>query len=214
MSARNSARTRGGDRLMRSEPFELFKRPQRSLPARAAGLIVRMRAELLVLVIGVTTWVLLTDRMPVWTAALAIVVPGIGLACWAPSRRFVVRRCWAVATRHRLRAVFVECRIMNFSGNLPLLLWSRPIPVGERVWVLLRAGIGLRDIELRLSHIAVGCFGTDARVVPVRLTAALVAVDVVRRDPLRGPAVKSPVSETAQEPKLRVVPSLGGGQSA
>lgn len=41
---------------------------------------------------------------------------------------------------------------MNYTGNLPVLLWSRPIPVGERVWLLLRAGINLRDVEHNLDY--------------------------------------------------------------
>jgi len=210
-------RARGGDRLLRSEPFELFKRPQRSWPARIVGLIVRLRAELLVLVAGVWLWVWLVQRMPDWTAGPAIGAPALAVACWPCGRRYVTRRGFAVWTRHRLRAVFVECRIMNFTGNLPLLLWSRPTPVGEKVWVLLRAGIDLRDIELRLSHIAVGCLGTDARVSPHSWTAAVVVVEVIRRDPLTGPAVPSPVvapATAAQRPKLRVVPAIRGGRSA
>lgn len=211
MRARGGVRSTG-DRLARSEPFEMFKRPQRSLPARIAALILRMRAELLVLVVGVSLWLWLVHRMPAWTAALVVTVPSLGVACWGPGRRYVVRRVWAVLTRHRLRQVFVECRIMNFSGNLPLNLWSRPTPVGERVWVFLRAGIDLREIELRLTHIAAGCFGTDARVAPHPKMAALVIVDVVRRDPLTGPAVSSPVATAAPEPsRLRLV---GGGRHA
>lgn len=212
MSPRSNARN-SGDRLVRSEPFEMFKRPQRSLPARIAGLLVRLRAELLILTAAVWLWVWLTDRMPAWTAALVVGLPVLGVACWRPSRRYIVRRCWAVATRHRLRATFVECRVMNFSGNLPLLLWSRPTPVGERVWVALRAGIDLREIELRLTHIATGCFGTDARVSPHRWTAALVVVDVIRRNPLTGPAVASPVTSPApakERSPLRLVPAIGG----
>jgi hypothetical protein len=226
MRSRGSVRS-GNDRLVRSEPFELFNRPQRSLPVRVAGLLVRLRAELLVLALvlglGVSAWLWLSHRLPVWQAAVALATPaillGIGIGCWGTARRYVVRRVWAVLTRHRLRKVFVECRIMNFSGALPLLLWARPTPVGERVWVGLRAGIDLREIELRLSHIASGCLATDARVAPHRWTAALVVIDVIRRDPLTGPAVASPVAtSTAGKPQerspLRLVPTLGGERRA
>ncbi len=204
---------------MRSEPFELLRRPQRTLPARILGLVIRLRAELLVATAAIWLWVWLVERMPAWTAAATIGVPALGVALWGPGRRYVCRRVFAVATRHRLRAVFVECRVMNFSGNLPLLLWCRPTPVGERVWLLLRAGIDLREIELRLSHIAVGCWATDARVSPHPWTAALTVVEVIRRDPLTGPAVPSPVAAPAtvvdRARRLRLVPALvGGGRHA
>ncbi len=34
------------DRNTRSEPFEVFTRPQRSVPARLVGLLIRCRAEI------------------------------------------------------------------------------------------------------------------------------------------------------------------------
>lgn len=210
---RAKGNTRSGDRWARNEPLEVFKRPQRSLPARILGQIVRLRAELTVLVVAVSVWVWLVHRMPSWTAGLAVGVPALGVALWAPGRRFVTRRGFAVLTRHRMRAVFVECRVMTFSGRLPLLLWSRPTAVGERVWVWLRAGIDQRDIELRLSHIAVSCVGQDARVGQHRLTAALVVVEVVRRDPLSGPAVVSPITR-ARSARTRPVTAIGGDRHA
>lgn len=212
MAARGGARS-GGDRLARSEPFEIFRRPRRSLPARVFGLVVRLRAELLLLVVAVSVWVWLVHRMPSWTAGIVVGVPALGVGLWAPGRRFVTRRGLAVLTRHRLRTVFVECRVMNFSGNLPLVFWSRPTAVGERVWVWLRAGIDVRDVELRLSHIAVGCVGVDARVAPHRLTTALVVIDVIRRDPLSGPAVVSPIT-SARSARFRPIPAIGGGRRA
>ncbi|MGI8816332.1 MAG: hypothetical protein ACR2G2_13930 [Pseudonocardia sp.] len=165
----------------------------------------------------VSVWVWLVHRMPSWTAGLVVGVPSLGVAFWAPGRRYVYQRSFAVLTRHRLRKVFVECRVMNFSGDLPLLLWCRPTPVGERVWVFLRAGIDLREVELRLSHVAGGCLGTDARVSPHRLTAAFVVIEVIRRDPLSGPAIVSPVTvpgTAGQQTRPRPVPALGGGQGA
>jgi hypothetical protein len=46
---------------------------------------------------------------------------------------------------------------MNWTGNVPILLWSRPTPIGERVWLLLRSGVDVVDIEWNLRHIASGC---------------------------------------------------------
>jgi hypothetical protein len=184
------------DRLVRSEPFEVFTRPQRSLPARLLGLVIRWRAEILILAVLLTAWVWLVERMPNWAAGTTLGGVVLVLIVWPASRRYLVHRGYAVMVRHRLRSTFVERRVMNYSGNLPLLLWARPTPVGEKVWVLLRAGIDPHDIELAASYYAVSGWARDARVVPNQRLAAIVVVEIVRRDPLTGPAVVSPLSRT------------------
>src|SRR4051794_32738834 len=164
------------ERVSRTEPFEVFTRPQRSAPARIAGLLIRLRAELFVGLVVLYLWTWLAQLMPDrLVGVLVVVIIGVAVV-YPPSRRYVVRRGLAVMTRHRLRAVFVERRIMNYSGNVPLLLWSRPTPVGERVWLLLRAGIDLHDIERNLTFIAVACWASDARATVPSSIAALVVV--------------------------------------
>lgn len=121
------------------------------------------------------------------------------------TRGHVVRRGLAVLGRHRFRAVCIERRIMNRTGNLPLLLWSRPTTVGERIWVLLRAGINAADIEHNLGHVASGCHAREARVVVVRSVTSPAVVDIVRRDPLTGPTDLSDA-----RPHLHVVHSQKG----
>lgn len=184
------------DRLVRSEPFEVFSRPQRSLPARLVGLVIRWRAELLLLGLLLTAWIWLTKQMPAWAAGTTLGGTVLVVMIWPASRRYLIHRGYAVMVRHRLRSTFVERRVMNYSGNLPLLLWARPTPVGERVWVLLRAGIDPQDIEVAASYYAVSGWARDARVVPNQRLAAIVVVEIVRRDPLTGPAVVSPLSRT------------------
>jgi hypothetical protein len=202
-------RTRGrtvpgpSERWLRSEPFEVFTRPQRSLPARIAGLVVRLRAEITTGVLVVVVWVWLTNRLPTEGAAVLIGIVVAGVTLVPATRHYVTRRGLAVLTRHRLRAVFVERRVMNYTGNLPVLLWSRPIPVGERVWLVLRAGIDWHDVERNLTHIASGCFARDARVIVRPAITALVVVDVIRRDPLA-------TSAPAAVRPLRLVPAQKG----
>lgn len=222
------------DRLTRTEPFEVFTRPQRSWPARLLGLTVRLRAEIAVTVAVLTAWAWLRDRFTAWTApavvpepaaaaaeqlrsaslAAGLVLIGLVLVVLAVpiTRRYVVRRCFAVMTRHRFRATCIERRIMNFSGNVPLLLWCRPTPVGERLWVLLRAGTDAGDVERNLSHAATACWAGDARAAAHRKVSALVVVDIVRRDPLRGPAHTSPHATRPARRRRLVV--LRGGRSA
>lgn len=203
------------DRNTRSEPFEVFTRPQRSVPARLAGLLIRCRVEVTAVILALWAWSWLTGHLPEWGAALVLGVPALALAAIPATRRYIHRRVMAVITRHRLRSVFVERRVMNWTGNLPVLLWSRPTPVGERVWVLLRAGIDGADVERNLGHVASGCFARDARISVTRRMTALVLVDVIRRDPLT--ATSPPARQTgnpqprpAAPPVLHVVPTQKG----
>jgi hypothetical protein len=192
----------------RSEPFEVFTRPQRSLPARIAGLTLRLRAEITTVVVALLCWRWLTDRLGVTGAGVTVLLVVAVLAAVGPSRRYLHRRALAVWTRHRLRAVFVERRVMNYSGNLPVQLWARPTPVGERVWLLMRAGIDLGDVERQLDHVASGCFARSARAFAFRSVTAVVVVDVVRRDPLTtGPVVRSAFTNPD---RLRLVPASKG----
>jgi hypothetical protein len=105
------------------------------------------------------------------------------------SRRYLNRRWWSIATRHRMRACFVQTRTMTHHGRLPLLVWSRPAPVGERVRVWLLAGLSVKDLERVTTETAAACWAADVRVTPSRRQAALVVVEVIRRDPLTGGAL-------------------------
>lgn len=216
MAGRRAIVRTSHNRLSRSEPFEVFTRPQRSLPARIVGLLIRLRAELVVAALAIAAWVWLTDRMPTWVAGLVVGALVLAAGCWPMSRRYLLRRVYAVMTRHRLRAVCVERRIMNYSGNVPVQLWARPTAVGERVWLLLRAGIDAGDIQNNLSHIASACWGSDARVNAHRSVSALVVLDVIRRDPLTGAPVSSPHGWPVADRRLNLVPPVhaGGGRSA
>jgi hypothetical protein len=196
----------------RNEPFEIFTRPQRSLPARMLGLAIRLRAEITLLAMVLWMWSVLTDRFPTWavTALMALVIAG--LIWWSPARRYLIRRGLAVLTRHRLRATFIERRVMNYTGNLPVLLWSRPTAVGERVWVLLRAGVNLVDVERNLDYLASGCGARAARTAAAKAFTALIVVDVVRRDPLSGTEPLRPdfTEPVTGRPQLRVLPGRRG----
>lgn len=197
---------RGADRSARSETFEIFTRPQRSLAARVLGLSIRLRAEITTLAIALAVWLLLAERMPAWGASTTLAATALVLAAVPRSRCYVTRRGLAVLTRHRLRAVFVERRVMNWTGNLPVLLWSRPTAVGERVWVVLRAGINVADIERNLPYIASGCLARNARVSVQRSITALVQVDVIRRDPLTARTTTTTTSQALRaRPALRLI---------
>jgi hypothetical protein len=120
-------------------------------------------------------------RLPI-VAAIA----GIPVAI-RPVRRCIAAVAWCLITRHRIRSCFSEFIITNRYGSLPLMLWAQPTPVGERVWVWLRPGLALDDIQERLDLIAVACWGSAATAEAAsRTNSALLRLDIKRRDALTG----------------------------
>src|SRR6266536_4383704 len=130
-----------------------------------------------------------------------------------PVWRFVSAWGWCVIVRHRLRLCFTEfIRAANrmAPGRLPLILWARPTPAGERVWVWLRPGLDLDDLDGRTDKLAVACWSGTARVVRASARyAALVRVDITRRDPLTGKVV-SPLAEQFDDETWSTIPVSPG----
>jgi hypothetical protein len=76
---------------------------------------------------------------------------------------------------------------MTHEGLLPLFMWTRPTPVGDRLWLWLRPGLAGRDIEAVSDRIAAACWASEARVRVSAKRAAIVSVEIIRRDPLASP---------------------------
>ena len=127
---------------------------------------------------------------------LASVVLIVGVpAAVKPVRTRIHQVTWCLVTRHRIRTCFSEFIITNRTGSLPLILWARPTPVGERVWIWLRPGLALDDIQDRLDKIAVACWATAALAEAASgSNAAFVRMDIKRRDALTG-TIGSPLLE-------------------
>jgi hypothetical protein len=139
-------------------------------------------------------------HLTVWWIASAIWA-ATGLAILGPprSRRFVWAWSGCLIVRHRLRLCFTtlvrsQARSNGRPAALPLLLWARPTPAGERVWLWLRPGLELEDLDGKAGLIAVACIAKQVRVAPAsEKYAALLRIDVARRDPLVG-RVESPLA--------------------
>jgi hypothetical protein len=133
-------------------------------------------------------WTALMDATGLYVSllivTLAVGVPaGIG-----PVRRWVVAWVWCAIVRHRLRlcfAQFIRTTSKTHTGSAPLILIARPTPAGERVWVWLRAGLDLGDLEGKTPKLAVGCWADQVRVTRTGSKAALIRIDIAHRDPLR-----------------------------
>lgn len=164
----------------------------------------------------------LARLLPSWWLALAVaLVPMAAGLLVRPVRQFVWAWSWCVVDRHRLRLYFTQT-LRGAGGSsrpmpLPLILWARPSPAGERVWLWLRAGLSLEDLDGKTPRIAVACVGaSQVRVCRAREnSSALVRVDVTRRDPLTG-EIPSPLAllipslnqRTAADPAVPVSPAV------
>ncbi|MEV7262361.1 hypothetical protein AB0N38_02265 [Micromonospora aurantiaca] len=140
--------------------------------------------------IGITTvlgaaWVQLVNHTST-LVTLVVVALVVGVPAGLPvSRRFLVAWTWCLIVRHRLRVCFAQFIIANQSGSLPLILWAKPTPVGERVWVYLRPGLSLADLEGRLDRIAVACHASTALIERASdRNAAYLRFDIKRREVL------------------------------
>jgi hypothetical protein len=138
-------------------------------------------------------WIELADHAGL-TVRIIVSAAVIGIpAGLKPVRRRINAATWCVITRHRLRVCFSEFIISNRTGSLPLILWARPTSVGERVWVILRPGLALEDVQSQLDKIAVACWGATASAEAASTSnSAYVRMDIKRRDALTG-TISSPL---------------------
>jgi hypothetical protein len=121
-------------------------------------------------------------------ARLVSVTAIVGIpAAFPPLRRRLSALAWCQVSRHRIRTCFNEFIVTNRTGSLPLVLGAHPTPAGERLWVFLRPGLSLEEIQQRADKLAAGCWAHT--VIADRASnsnAALVRIDIKRRDPLTG----------------------------
>ena len=164
-----------------------------TLHRTAAGVAWRWRTELTILTaITAATWRLALLLTLTWAGVLvglALIVTGV-----LPWTR---RRFWCVLARHRVHKLCWEARLHTRAGRLPLVLWTRPTKVGERLHLLCRAGICAEDFEAHIGELRAACFARDARVTRHTRWSQLVTIDIIRRDTLAaGHTVPSPLTAT------------------
>jgi hypothetical protein len=154
-----------------------------------AGIAWRWRIELALLTTTLAAfWRLATLITALW-AGIALAA-SITAALTVPhSRRFITRHAWCVISRHRLQRVFYETRMHTRAGRLPLILWIRPTRVGERAWIVCRAGVCADDFDAYKAQIGSACYGREARVIRHTKHSNLVTLDIVRHDPLTAKAI-------------------------
>jgi hypothetical protein len=151
-----------------------------TLHRSAAGVAWRWRTELTLLaLITAATWRLASLITLTWAAVVvALALVAVGVLPWTR------RRFWCVLARHRLHKLCYEARLHTRSGRLPLILWIRPTKVGERAWLLCRAGICAEDFQAHLGELRAACYAREARVTRNTRWSHLVTIDIIRRDTL------------------------------
>lgn len=179
---KNTTTTRGG-RNSRNNPY-MFDEMFVSFHHSAAGTAWRWRTELTLLTSALAALWRLAILITLTWAAITLAGFVLLVMTVPVSRRFTVRRFWCVVARHRLQRLCYEARLHTRSGRLPLILWTRPTKVGERIHLLCRAGICAEDFEAHIGELRAACGARDARVTRNIRWSQLVTIDIVRRDTL------------------------------
>jgi hypothetical protein len=150
----------------------------------AAGTAWRWRTELLTLsgLLAALYW--LSRQVTIhWTPV--VLAAALGIAFTIPwSRQFIIRRFWCVLARHRFHHLCWEARLHTRAGRLPMVLWTRPTKVGERLIVWCRAGTCAEDFEQHTGELAAACYAREARVTRSTAWSQIVTIDIIRRDTL------------------------------
>ena len=150
----------------------------------AAGTAWRWRTELAILTITMAALWPLALLITITWAALALGTFILLVLAVPVTRRFITRRFWCILARHRLHRLCYEAKLHTRSGRLPLVLWTRPTKVGERAWILCRAGVCAEDFEAHIGELRAACFARDARVTRNTRWSHLVTIDIIRNDTL------------------------------
>ena len=142
-------------------------------------------------------WTWLMFATPLWLSLLILAVFVGAPAAYGKARQAVMSVYWCLTVRHRLRMCFAAFIATNRQGTLPFILIARPTPAGERVWVWLRPGLSIHDLEQpgQVQKLAVACWAKQVRITPAASRyAALIRIDITRREPLAA-TVLSPLPD-------------------
>jgi hypothetical protein len=120
---------------------------------------------------------------------LIVVATVVGIpAAIPPLRQAVTNVAWCFIGRHRIRVAFTQYIITNRYDTDPLILWARPTKAGVRVWLMLRAGISVDDLQAHTKRMAGTCWVNEATIERAsEKNAAFIHIDLKRRNALAEP---------------------------
>ncbi|MEV0803402.1 hypothetical protein AB0I34_37320 [Kribbella sp. NPDC050281] len=146
-----------------------------------------------------------TDTLPTWVAVVFLLGTVYWLIADTLVRRFTRNRFWCVITRHRVRACLIETRMLNYSGNLPFIVGCFATKTGQVVWLWMRPGLSVEKLENQAETLASACWARKATIARHKRNAALVRLDIDRRDPLANKTIDSPLlQDTSGMPEAAV----------
>ncbi|TMR90558.1 hypothetical protein [Nonomuraea basaltis] len=150
--------------------------------------------------------VLATAAAQGWWLAFLALAGSVSVPATVPAgRKWLSRHFWCVFSRHRLQRVCMETPMHTRKGRIPLVLWITPTALGEKAFLLLRAGISAADFEAFGPEIAAACYATSVRVSRHPRRAQFVTVEIVRRGEVLGAAAFS--GEHPHEMRVRPAPA-------
>ncbi len=210
-----------GTRIARTSPY-LTEHAAVTFHRSAAGMAWRWRTELTTLTLITAALLRLHYTFGDWIRPAVLVVAVVLVLAVVPaSRRFLVRRFWCVLVRHRIHRLCWEARLHTRAGRLPLVAWVRPTKVGERAWLVCRAGVCAEDFEDNVGELRAACFARDARITRNHRWSQLVRIDIIRRDtlaadrhitsPLLGIRIRPPAEVLADTAALAVPDPVANG---
>lgn len=213
--SKSSWRSRRAGRSTQIMPgaVETITRPNQTWPVILLLTVWRWRWELACLAGLVYVWhwhlteiqVFFTDTLPTWVAVVFILGTLYWLVADTPVRRFALNRVWCVITRHRVRACLVETRMLNYSGNLPFIIGCFSTKTGQVVWLWMRPGLSVEKLDNQTETLASACWARKATIARSKRNAALVRIDIDRRDPLASKTIDSPLlHDTSGMPEAAV----------
>jgi hypothetical protein len=174
------------------------------------GVAWRWRTEIIILTAASAAIVRLSRTLTLTWTGITLGTAVLVLLAMPWTRRYLTRRFWCILARHRIQKLCYEARLHTRAGRLPLVLWTRPTKVGERAWLLCRAGICAEDFERHIGELRAACYARDARVTRNVRWSHLVTIDIIRRDTLAPHhIVPSPLAT-----KRRALPADGSGEAA
>jgi hypothetical protein len=211
-STRTRSTRRAGRGRTATGTIETITRPSQSTPVKFLLAVWRWRWELFVLAsiayITIAHGAAISGYFqsnPLWLNALLIIVLCGWIVTDNPARRFVLNRIWCVITRHRLRACLVEMRTLNYSGNLPFIFGCLSTKTGQIVWLWMRPGLSMEDLDNKAETIASACWARSAVIARSKRNAAVVRIEINRRDPLSKTHITSPLlNDTSDMPEAAV----------
>ena len=155
--------------------------------ANALAAAWRWRYELAAAAGLATMWAILGTTVAAALAAGLATVLTLA-ACTARGRRFLLARWWCIVTPHRVRTGCAQTWIHSRYGKIPIVLLTRRQPSGERVYLWCRAGTSAADFRSARKAFAAACWAKDVQVHRHARYAHMVALDIIRREPLAQPS--------------------------